>query len=111
MRSSFVSARTLAAVCLLFIPLIGCLGSRGDAVAMPPLQGRDEVTLVVQGLSCPLCAHNLDKTLLGVPGVRSAVVDLSTGSVRVGIDPTSPPTAEALAKCVSDSGFTLKEIR
>lgn len=66
--------------------------------------------LYAKGLSCPLCASNIDKTLKELPGVEQAKVDLSTGKVVVYHDPANPPTDEALAKAVDDAGFTLDRI-
>jgi len=66
--------------------------------------------LYAKGLSCPLCASNIDKTLKELPGVAEAKVDLSTGKVVVYHDPSNPPSDEALAKAVDDAGFTLDRI-
>ncbi len=68
-------------------------------------------TLVVHGMSCPLCANNVDKQLLAVRGVTSVDVDMGTGEVVVSLDPKAGVTTSQLAKAVSDSGFTLAEVR
>ena len=102
---------------LVMVWLVGCQAGGGSgggdrqAVALTSLAGRSDATLVVQGLSCPLCAHNLDKLLLKVDGVQSAVVNLADGTVLVGFDSARPPEAAALAKAVADAGFTLITIR
>lgn len=67
-------------------------------------------TLVVEGLSCPLCASNVDEQLLRVPGVRSADVDLGTGRVKVTLADSGRPSARALAAAVEESGYTLVDI-
>ena len=64
-------------------------------------------SIIVHGMSCPLCATNVDKQLLRVPGVESVSVDLSTGMIRVQVSKDQPPTSEALATAVRESGFTL----
>ena len=64
-------------------------------------------TLVVNGLSCPLCAHNIDKQLLAIAGVEKAQVHLGTGEVYVKYGEPRPERS-VLVKAVEDSGFTLK---
>lgn len=67
-------------------------------------------TLVVFGMSCPLCANNVDKQLLAVRGVTEVKVDMGTGQVRVGLDPAAGVTREQLAAAVDRSGFTLNKL-
>ncbi len=69
------------------------------------------VDLFAQGLSCPLCAHNLDKQLLKVQGVASAEVDLSTGAAKVGFADGARVTPRQLIDAVEASGFTLTKIQ
>lgn len=69
------------------------------------------VTLDVHGLSCPLCANNLDRELLRLPGVRSVQVDLGSGTVRLTRDPSVRLEQRTLAETVRRSGFTLVAIR
>jgi Cu+-exporting ATPase len=67
-------------------------------------------TLHVKGMSCPLCANNIDKQLLRVPGVTGVTVDLGTGQVRARLVPDNPPGRQALARAIEQSGFTLERI-
>lgn len=67
-------------------------------------------TLYVKGLSCPLCANNIDKQLARVPGVRNVAVDLGAGKVTLSVSADQPPSREQLAKAVDASGFTLDRI-
>ena len=67
-------------------------------------------TLTVHGLGCPLCAGNVDKQLMRVPGVESVKVNLNDGTATVHISPTVTPTRSQLAKAVYESGFTLIKI-
>lgn len=71
----------------------------------------DTVTLVVHGMGCPLCANNVDKQLLTVPGVRDVQIDLGDGTVLVSLDEQNRPTRSQLARAVDDSGFTLVSIQ
>lgn len=68
-------------------------------------------TLVVHGMSCPLCANNVDKQLLEVPGVSSVHVDMGTGEAKVEFLPKARVTKQQLADAVYKSGFTLAEVR
>jgi len=67
-------------------------------------------TLYVKGLSCPLCATNIDKQLARVAGVQTVHADLATGEVYVEFDAKVRPSAAALSRAVVDSGFTLDRI-
>ncbi len=67
----------------------------------------NSVRVMAAGLSCPLCAHNIDASMKRVPGVTNARVDLSSGAVAVTLDGLTPVTYGQLAKIVRDNGFTL----
>lgn len=70
----------------------------------------ETVTLVVHGMSCPLCANNVDKQLLDVPGVSAVQVDMSNGRVAVALAPEAGVSRKQLADAVHRSGFTLAEV-
>ena len=72
--------------------------------------GSATATLIVHGMGCPLCANNIDRQLLALPGVEKVRVDLGTGSVVVTMAPENGPTAEQLADAVEQSGYTLVRI-
>lgn len=74
-----------------------------------PLQS-ESVTLHVRGLACPLCAHNVDKQLLRVAGVRSVEVDLGSGEVRVALHGAVRPSPKQITDAVEVGGFTLERI-
>ncbi len=67
-------------------------------------------TLTVEGLSCPLCASNIDKQLMEVEGVESVRVNLSSGQVQLALKDNPRPSRRALADAVDRSGFTLTKI-
>lgn len=95
--------------------LTGCAGTPNTAPAATadaaaPLTG-SSATLIVHGMSCPLCANNVDKLLMTVPGVESVKVNMGTGEVKVALAPSARVTRAQLAKAVDDSGFTLTEVR
>ena len=75
-----------------------------------PIQANSAM-LLVYGMSCPLCATNVDQQLLAVPGVRQVNVDLSNGWVQVSFHPDSvKPSARELASAVVESGMTIVDI-
>lgn len=74
-----------------------------------PLDARVAV-LTVNGLGCPLCAHNVDNKLRTVAGVEDVRVDLGTGEVTVSLAELIRPSAADFHKAVTDSGFTLRRI-
>lgn len=67
----------------------------------------NSVRVMAAGLSCPLCAHNIDTSMKQLPGVLNARVDLNTGAVAVTLDGLTPVTYGQLAKIIRDNGFTL----
>jgi copper chaperone CopZ len=114
MNRLHVSAAVLALGALSFA-FGGCATSGGDGASAAalsdttPVQGR-EVVLVVFGMSCPLCANNVDQTLLDVPGVTSVTVDMSTGKATVSLDGKTAVTRGQLATAIDKSGFSLQSI-
>lgn len=69
-------------------------------------------TLIIHGMGCPLCANNVDKQLLKVPGVERVNIDLGSGRVKVSFAPgTERPGDAKLAKAVANSGYTLVRIQ
>ena len=60
----------------------------------------------VTGLSCASCAANVEKTLSGQPGVKSATVNYASSTVWVEYNPetTTPP---GLRSVVQSSGYDI----
>jgi len=91
-------------------------GARAEAPAensseLEPITA-ESATLVVKGLSCPLCATNVDKQLLAVRGVSDVRVDLGSGEVTLAFSPIEQrPSRAELRRAIVDSGYTLVEIR
>ena len=63
--------------------------------------------LEVSGMTCSLCPLTVRKALERVPGVLDAKADLATHSAQARYDPDKV-SPEALAKAVSEAGFTAK---
>ena len=120
MMNRIVVRGVLAAVgCGAGVVLSGCAssGSGSDSMAggVPVETGAlaedaSSVLLVVEGLSCPMCASNVDKELAQIPGVTGVSVDLNSGTVTVALAQAPRPSAADFEKAVYDSGFTLKQI-
>jgi copper chaperone CopZ len=68
-------------------------------------------TLVVHGMGCPMCANNVDRQLLRIPGVQKAKINLGTGEVAVQFAPEAHPSRQKIVDAVEQSGFTLHDIR
>lgn len=87
-------------------------GSRGITdFSGVDLSSAREVMLTVHGLSCPLCASNLDGQLLRIAGIERVSLDLQTGTATVRLRERHTVTAADLVEAVRQSGFTLQEIR
>ncbi|AKJ64217.1 heavy-metal-associated domain-containing protein [Kiritimatiella glycovorans] len=96
------------------IGLAGCVTPTGTETGATPeasLAGHQTVVVTAHGLSCPLCAHNLDGRLKKIDGVEEASVDLKTGSVTVQLAENHSVTRDDLNRAVKDAGFTPKGIR
>ncbi|MEL7239374.1 MAG: heavy metal-associated domain-containing protein [Planctomycetota bacterium] len=103
------------------ITLAGCVtsGTKADparstnATTLDPAStepiAADSANLLVFGMSCPLCAHNVDKQLLLVDGVTRVGTDLGTGDIQVDFGDTRPSPVQ-LARAIERSGFTLQAI-
>jgi copper chaperone CopZ len=81
------------------------VGLNSDVVIDPP-----SVVLTVQGMSCPLCANNIDRSLLKIPGITSAKIDLGAGTVLVTLAPGSRVRQADLQRAIDDAGYTLQSI-
>lgn len=72
----------------------------------------DAAVLLVYGMSCPLCATNVDNQLLALPGVERVHTNLDSGyvTVRFKEGDTARPSRRQLARAVRESGMTLMGI-
>lgn len=76
------------------------------AFAAPAFAGEPKTAVLeVAGMTCSLCPITVRKALQRVPGVLEAKADYAAQRAEAKYDPdrTSP---QALAKAVSDAGFT-----
>jgi len=106
--------RLSLAIAVIAFTLGGCAGTAttaGPALGDPAPITSPTATLVVHGMSCPLCANNVDKQLMTIRGVQSVGVDMGTGEVKVSLAPGARVTKGQLADAIDKSGFTLTEVR
>ena len=95
--------------------MVGC-GSetrqteRLDVASEPAFIQGERVVLTIHGMSCPLCASNVDGALMDVPGVRSVALDMSTGEATLALDPSVAVSHQQLKDAVDRSGFSLVRI-
>jgi Cu+-exporting ATPase len=69
----------------------------------------DQVTRLsfpVKGMHCAACVSKVERALLGVPGVRAAVVNLATERAAVELPSDGPPLAD-LRQAVAAAGYTV----
>ena len=90
------------------LALIGCTSSQTTPTVSTEMPNGLTASMIVHGLSCPLCANNLDRYLMTVPGVEGVKIDLGAGRVTVQIASGTIVTPIQLEQAVKDSGFTFK---
>ena len=84
--------------------------TQGAAAQAPQALGILEVTVQVDGLSCPFCAYGLEKKLRKVENV--ARVEIRSDEGRAVVTPESRTSRELdeLEQAVRDGGFTPREV-
>jgi copper chaperone CopZ len=82
---------------------------RVAATSREPIRA-DHVTLYVNGLSCPLCATNVDRQLERLPGVGNVNVDFSSGEITLTLSGERRPSPHQIGEAVADAGFTLVKL-
>jgi copper chaperone len=65
----------------------------------------DEISLIIEGMSCQHCVMRVKKALEGISGVLSA--DVSIGNAKVKFD-GSKTNRDKIAKAVVDTGYKVK---
>ncbi len=117
-RHRTLSITALVGVVVFVSSISGCAATSNESSqpsaapvdSYPEFIESDRAKLTVFGLSCPLCATNVEKALTSIPGVRSASIDLSSGGVNLLLDPARPIRSTDIARAVKNAGFTLRAI-
>lgn len=65
-----------------------------------------KATLTVSGMSCGSCATKVQAKILGVDGVKAAVVDSSTGKAQVAYDPAKTNLDKVIAAVATAGHFS-----
>lgn len=106
---------TVCGLFAVFFMAIGCATSPKPAddetAEVTTLSAGRRMKLTVYGMSCPLCANNIDGRLKKVPGVEEVKIDLATGAVTLSIDEGAPPSRDDIERAVEETGFTLKALQ
>lgn len=63
-----------------------------------------EVVLKVAGMTCQHCKMAVEKALRGLPGVKSATVDLAAGQAKVSYEPGQVDIGKMEA-AVAEAGY------
>lgn len=69
-----------------------------------------EVTIRVDGLSCPFCAYGLEKKLNDIKGVENININFEEGLVVLQVAEGETISEEELREKIQDAGFTPKEV-
>jgi copper chaperone CopZ len=88
----------------------GCAasGERAAAHDGPDLIEAPGVVMSVEGLGCPMCAESIYILLGNVDGVSDSTVSLDSGTVDVVFEPGAAVSRAALARAVTDGGFSFR---
>lgn len=77
-----------------------------------PLKGHAqllEVKQTVFGMDCAPCAYGLEKRILQLNGVQSALVSLNDGLLTANLEKDNQLTLQRIRNAVKESGFKAKE--
>jgi copper chaperone CopZ len=91
--------------------LVGCGSTQTRGAAMeegPDMVNASGALLNVEGLGCPMCAESITVLLADVDGVEGSKVNLEDGTVEVSFEPGAAVSRRALAKAVTDGGFSFR---
>ncbi len=72
----------------------------------PPTQ----ISIRVDGLSCPFCAYGLEKKLKKLEGTEKVRIDIEKGIAEITVAEGKTIAEEDLNKAVEDAGFSPREI-
>ena len=69
-----------------------------------------QISIRVDGLSCPFCAYGLEKKLKKLEGTEQVRIDIEHGVAEVTVAEGKSIAEEDLNKAVLDAGFTPRDI-
>ncbi len=83
----------------------GRLFGGGSTAVAADSDKESQVVLQVDGMTCAGCASTVKASLVGIPGVIAAAVDVAQSRAVVTVDPKHPPAIEVLIAAVSKTGY------
>jgi len=69
-----------------------------------------EVKIDVDGMSCPLCVHGLQKTLGKIKGLRDIDISYKKGTVQANWDESHVFDKQSIRQAVLDAGMTPRSV-
>lgn len=107
----------LAALTLLVtLVLVPLAAPAGTIPVAPPVggtaqgPGMTELSIRVDGLSCPFCAYGLEKKLKGVEHVASVQIEVDAGRAVIRPEEGTSVELDALERAVKAGGFTPRSV-
>ena len=91
---------------LLAMMVIASPATAGAEVTSPPPGGSSRIAVKVDGLTCPFCAHGLEKNLKKIPGVIDLEILVDQGTASLTYAPHHAFSLEAIREAVRRGGFT-----
>lgn len=74
------------------------------------LAGEANVTVRVDGLSCPFCAYGLEKKIKKMDGVDDLAIDIEGSKVEIIFKDREYVRVDKIEEAVKDAGFTPRKI-
>ncbi len=65
----------------------------------------------ISGMVCKFCAHNVEKHLSKLDGIKQASVNLDKGVALIIMAPGKQANAEQIKKIITKAGFTPGDVR
>ena len=81
---------------------------------MSPLayaQEQQRLEVGISGMSCKFCAHNVEKNLSNLDGIKKASVDLEKAIVHIVMAPGKQGDVKQIQKLILKAGFTPLDVR
>ena len=100
-RVSFLMSARLILACIYF----------GIMAAQAGEDRGNQWVAQVSGMSCPLCAKNIEKQVKKIMGVTEVDIDLGTGQVKIFYAAGFSGDKKTLTSAIQDAGFTVVELR
>ncbi len=70
-----------------------------------------DVTVGVDGLTCPFCAYGIEKKMLEIEGVSEVAIQLDAGTVELWLNAGAVVSENRIREAVDQAGFEVRDIR